>query len=193
MVDHVVVLLANGTHVLFRPIRPGDRDRLQRGMRLLSPVARRHRFFTAMDRLSDRSAAYLTNIDYSSHFAWVAVDLDRPELPIVAVGRYIRLPDDPATAEIAFVVGDDYQRQGLATVLLDLLTVVARHHGIEHFHARLLSDNMAMRHILTTAGGRLENDEAGVLRTTFDVPAPSGAFDPEAVLAVAAGALRRSA
>lgn len=189
----MIVLLANGTHVLLRPIRRGDRDLLQRGMRRLSPLARRHRFFTALDELNDGLATYLTDVDYSSHFAWVAVDLDRPERPIVAVGRYIRLPEDTTTAEIAFVVGDDYQRLGLATMLLELLAIVARHNGVEHFYARLMSDNMAMRHILTKAGGRLENDEAGVLRTTVDLPAPSGAFDREAVLSVAAGALPRSA
>ncbi|HEX3542247.1 MAG TPA: GNAT family N-acetyltransferase [Acidimicrobiales bacterium] len=189
----MVFLLANGTRVLLRPIRPGDRDMLQRGMRLLSPLARRHRFFTALDELNDRMATYLTDIDYASHFAWVAVDVDHPERPIVAVARYIRLPDDPTTAEIAFVVGDDYQRRGLATVLLDLLAIVARGHGIQHFYARMMSDNVAMRHILTKAGGRLQNDEAGVLRTTIDLPRPTGALDAEAVLAVAAGVLPRSA
>jgi RimJ/RimL family protein N-acetyltransferase len=193
MVDRMVFLLANGTRVLLRPIRPGDRDMLQRGMRLLSPLARRHRFFTALDELNDRMATYLTDIDYASHFAWVAVDVDHPERPIVAVARYIRLPDDPTTAEIAFVVGDDYQRRGLATVLLDLLAIVARGHGIQHFYARMMSDNVAMRHILTKAGGRLQNDEAGVLRTTIDLPRPTGALDAEAVLAVAAGVLPRSA
>jgi RimJ/RimL family protein N-acetyltransferase len=193
MVDRMVFLLANGTRVLLRPIRPGDRDMLQRGMRLLSPLARRHRFFTALDELNDRMATYLTDIDYASHFAWVAVDVDHPERPIVAVARYIRLPDDPTTAEIAFVVGDDYQRRGLATVLLDLLAIVARGNGIEHFYARMMSDNVAMRHILTKAGGRLQNDEAGVLRTTIDLPHPTGALDAEAVLAVAAGGLPRSA
>jgi RimJ/RimL family protein N-acetyltransferase len=182
------VVLANGTRIRMRPIRPGDRAKLQRGMVELSPIARRHRFFSARDELDEQMLTYLTVIDYRSHFAWVAVDLDRPGQPIVAVGRYIRVADQPATAEIAFVVGDDYQRQGLGTRLLDLLALTAEVNGIDHFYARVLSDNVAMRHVLTRAGAKLELDDAGVLRTTMARPPATPFFDRAQVVAIATAA-----
>lgn len=178
-------VLPSGTRILLRPIMPGDKAKLRRGMVELSPISRRHRFFSAKDELDETVVTYLTEVDYRSHFAWVAVDLDRDGQPIVAVGRYIALAEDPATAEIAFVVGDDYQRQGLATMLLDVLSIVARTNSIDHFFARVLAENVAMRHILTSAGGRLEPDDAGVLRTTMAVPPATRRFGPAVVEAIA--------
>ncbi|HEX3460087.1 MAG TPA: GNAT family N-acetyltransferase [Acidimicrobiales bacterium] len=181
-------VLPNGTRILLRPIMPGDKAKLQWGMGRLSPLARRQRFFSAKDELDEQDVTYLTEIDYRSHVAWVAVDLDREDQPIVAVGRYIRQPEDPATAEIAFVVGDEYQRQGLATMLLDLLTVVARANRIDHFYARVLADNVAMRHILTAAGAKLELDDAGVLQTTMDLPPSTEHFAASAIAAIVGSA-----
>ncbi len=184
-------MLPNGARILLRPITAGDKARLQCGMGRLSPLTRRQRFFSAKDQLDDQDVAYLTEVDYRSHFAWVAVDLGRAGQPVVAVGRYIRQTEDPATAEIAFVVGDDYRRQGLATMLLDLLSVTAGANGIDHFYAQVLADNVAMRHILTTAGARLEQGDAGVLQTTMALPAITGRIDTAPILAIARTAAAR--
>lgn len=204
----LAVQLPDGTRVVFRPIAPDDKDKLHLGMGRLSASARRQRFFSAMGELDDELVAYLTEIDYRSHFAWVAVDSDRPGDPIVAVGRYIEVDDEPLdspcapevvpgmapprTAEIAFVVGDDYQRLGIATMLLDLLTIVAQANGIDRFSARVLGDNLAMRHILTRAGAKLKQDDAGVLCATMPLPAPSKRFSPVAVRSIARAAAQEA-
>jgi RimJ/RimL family protein N-acetyltransferase len=185
------VVVANGTRVLLRPIMPGDREKLHSGMQHLSADSRRHRFFSAIAELDEELADYLTEIDYRSHFAWVAVALDVVGQPVIAVGRYVRLAPDPSVAEIAFVVGDDYRRQGLASVLLDLLAIVARHNGIGRFHARVMTDNVAMRSLLAKAGAKMELDDAGILRTTMDVPAPSGRSDPATAISVAEATARQ--
>jgi hypothetical protein len=98
----------------------------------------------------------------------------------------------PRTAEIAFVVGDDYQRLGIATMLLDLLTIVAQANGIDRFSARVLGDNLAMRHILTRAGAKLKQDDAGVLCATMPLPAPSKRFSPVAVRSIARAAAQEA-
>lgn len=207
------VHLANGTRVVFRPIAAEDKVKLQFGMGHLSAAARRQRFFSALGELDDELVAYLTEIDYRSHFAWVAVDADRPGDPIVAVGRYIEVDNEaiegpctpdvdpgmaaPRTAEIAFVVGDDYRRLGIASMLLDLLTIVAQANGIDRFYARVLGENLPMRHILTRAGAKLKQDDAGVLCATMPLPAPSKRFSPVVVRSIgraaAVAAYRRSA
>jgi len=201
----IPVTLADGTHLVLRPIVPDDKSKLRQGMGVLSAAARRHRFFSSKESLDEPTLIYLTEIDYRSHVAWVAVDVDRLGQPVVAVARYIALGAGGAPggatgavgAEVAFVVGDDYQRHGIATMLLELLTIVARDNGIEQFHARVLDDNVAMRRILTRAGGQFVVDEAGVLRTAMDLPPLTGRFDSDAVCslarAAADGAYRRSA
>src|SRR5918912_199463 len=70
--------LPDGTRVLFRPIRPEDRQRLAAGMTRLSPESRYRRFFRHMDRLTEKQLTYLTEVDGTTHFALIAT---LPESP----------------------------------------------------------------------------------------------------------------
>ena len=63
------------------------------------------------------------------------------------VGRLERLPGT-TDAEVAFVVADDHQRQGLGTRLLERLERAARPLGVTHFVADTLFSNTAMLHVL---------------------------------------------
>src|SRR5947207_569760 len=101
----MLVRLGDGTRVVIRRIRPGDKRMLARGLALLPEETRRRRFLGAKPRLSTRELRYLTEIDGESHFALVAVLADRLD-HVVAVARYVRLPSDPSTADAAIVVGD---------------------------------------------------------------------------------------
>jgi protein lysine acetyltransferase len=167
----VPAMLADGTRLLLRPIRPADKAKLAEGMRRLSPESRRRRFFTAKERLSDLSLTYLTELDYVSHFAWVAVTpgAGNDGQQIVGVARYIRLPAEPDAAEVALTVLDDYQGRGLGSLLFDALAVAAAVNGIERFVALVLRDNLPMCAMLRRAGGQLDADEPGVLRSVTDV------------------------
>ena len=62
---------------------------------------------------------------------------------IVAVANWVRLRD-PRAAEAAFTVGDDYQRRGIGTRLLEQLAARAAEAGIEEFVAEVLHENSAM-------------------------------------------------
>jgi hypothetical protein len=106
--------LNDGRQVAIRPIGPDDHGRLRASHARLSPESRYRRFLATKPELTSADARYLVEIDGSDHFALVATLPDEPGEPIVAVARYIRLPDDPGAAEYAVVVGDDYQRQGPA-------------------------------------------------------------------------------
>src|SRR5690606_5870105 len=103
--------------------------------------SRYRRFFTAMDRLSDRQLAFFTEVDYHDHFAWVALAVDEPGQPGIAVARYIRLADDPEAADIALAVLDEYQGRGLGGLLLEALVEVALANGIRRFVGHVLADN----------------------------------------------------
>jgi GNAT superfamily N-acetyltransferase len=117
--------------------------------------------------LTEEQLRYLTEIDYVDHFAWAAVRTDRPSEGM-GVARYVRLRDDPAVAEAAVTVADDYQGKGLGTLLLALLAVVARAAGITVFRALVLEENVPMRELLEELGADARYDSPGVVR--LDVP-----------------------
>ena len=105
--------LPSGTCVLIRHIEPADKARLEAGLRRLSEETIRRRFMAAKPRFSASELRYLTEVDGRRHVALVGVPADDPDT-LIAVARYVALPDAPDTAELAVVVDDPFQRQGLA-------------------------------------------------------------------------------
>ena len=149
---------------VIRPIEPGDKDRLVNGLRQLSEETIRKRFLAAKPRFTRAELRYLTEVDGINHIALVAVLEDDPE-QLVGVARCVRLPDRPGTAEMAIVVGDPFQRQGIGTALADALADAALAVGIRRFAATMLGDNEAARRLMRTFSRRLEEGRvAGGLR-----------------------------
>jgi RimJ/RimL family protein N-acetyltransferase len=147
--------LPSGTSVRIRPIAPGDKDKLVTGLRRLSDESIRKRFLAAKPRFSSAELRYLTEVDGFKHIALVAVLEDDPNT-LVAVARCVRLPDRPDTAEMAIVVGDPWQNQGLGRALANTLADAARAAGIRRFAATMLGDNEAARRLMRTFALRLE-------------------------------------
>ncbi len=70
---------------------------------------------------------------------------------IVAVANWVRLRDARA-AEVAFAVGDDVQRRGIGTRLLEQLADRAAGAGVEEFVAEVLHENDTMLRVFRNAG-----------------------------------------
>jgi acetyl coenzyme A synthetase (ADP forming)-like protein len=70
---------------------------------------------------------------------------------VVAVANWVRLRD-PGVAEVAFAVGDDFQRRGIGTRLLEQLAARAAQAGVEEFVAEVLHDNDRMLGVFRDAG-----------------------------------------
>lgn len=155
-----------------RPILPSDKRRLLKGFARLSEQSRQRRFLTSLDHLSERQLRYLTEIDYSDHMAWVALDASHPAQPGMGVARYVRLAEDPDTAEAAVTVVDEYQGRGIGTILLAELAHSARQHGIRRFRAYVLPDNVPMIEMLHGLGATATL-EGSLL--CVDVPIPANA------------------
>jgi ribosomal protein S18 acetylase RimI-like enzyme len=167
--------LRDGSVALIRPIEPQDKWRLQEGLRRLSPQSRYLRFHAAVDKLTHAQLRYLTEVDYRDHMAWVALDPDHPERPGMAVGRYVRLRDEPEVAEAAITVADEYQGRGLGTILLGMLARTGTENGIKVFRNYVLADNAAMLELLDQLGARRTPEGGGVFRV--DVPIPENPDD----------------
>ncbi|MFN2590715.1 MAG: GNAT family N-acetyltransferase [Actinomycetota bacterium] len=166
-VREVTVTLRDGTPVSVRPIRHDDKKLLREGFERLSEESRYRRFLAPMPALTDEMLAYLTEVDLVDHFAWIAVRADDPDFG-VGVARYVRLKDDPAIAEAAITVIDEYHGRGLGTILLGLLAGRALEVGITAFRAYVLEDNAPMRQLLEDLGTAAHHDSPGVL--VMDTP-----------------------
>jgi GNAT superfamily N-acetyltransferase len=151
----VELALPGGTRVRLRPVVPEDKERLVRGLERLSPTSRYRRFMSAVSRIPPRQLAYFTELDYVDHYAVGALAVDEPGEPGIGVARYVRLADEPAVAEVAVTVIDDYQRSGLGTLLLEALAAAALENGVREFRAEILGDNHGARKLVRRFGARV--------------------------------------
>jgi GNAT superfamily N-acetyltransferase len=123
--------------VAVRIIRPDDEARLGRLFYRLSPESVYRRFFTLYTVPPPHALYELSHLDHDRKDAVVAVVGDE----VVGVGRYAALSSEPDTAEVAVVVEDAWQGQGLGRRLLACATGLARLHGFRTIVATVLADN----------------------------------------------------
>ncbi|HEV2456782.1 MAG TPA: GNAT family N-acetyltransferase [Ktedonobacterales bacterium] len=144
------MILRDGSHVLARPIRPHDTERLRAFHAHLSMDTIYFRFFRVVPTLSEEQANWFTHVDYERRMALVATVGEGAEEQIVAVVRYDRT--DAETAEAAFVVRDDCQGHGIATALLLRLAEYARGRGLKELVAETMASNAKMLEVLRHCG-----------------------------------------
>jgi RimJ/RimL family protein N-acetyltransferase len=163
----IAISADDGAALLLRPVLPGDAERSKsNGAFSRDTLYRRYQGSAP----TEARLAYLFEVDYVDHFVWVVTD--GVDGPVVADARFIRDQDDPGSAEVALTVADAYQGRGIGTLLLGALAVAAHVDGIEHFHARVLSDNPPARALGDKVNARWEHEEPGVVTTTGEIPAP---------------------
>jgi len=167
--DDEAVTLGDGSRVRIRPVRAEDKELFLRGWERFGEESRYRRFMSAKGGLSEHDLAYFTEVDHADHEALGALDAETGEG--VGVARYVRLADQPETAEAAVAVVDDWQRRGLGGELLRRLTERARANGIHHFRARLFAFNHSMLALFEEIG-ELEVRHAGGGELEIDVELP---------------------
>ena len=108
--------------------------------------------------------AFLTSVDGFNHRAWGAMvtESDGSVTP-AGVARWVRTGQDPAVADMAVTVLDDYQGRGLGGLLLDVAVLDAFACGVERFEGVVLGENIASRRMLARGGARLRPDGGGVM------------------------------
>lgn len=158
---------------MLRPAVPEDRALLVEAFERLSPESRYRRFFAPLQTMSGPLLDALTAVDSVDHFAWAALAAEpepdgRPAG--VGVSRYVRLAD-PAAAEMAVTVVDDWQGRGLGRILLDALVLEALENGITRLEGDVLVENRPMQELLRQTGARFQPEGNGVLRFSIDLPA----------------------
>ena len=152
----MLVRLQDGLRVVIREILPSDRALLEHSRERFSDESMLRRFLGPKPRLTATELRYLTEVDGKDHYAIVAVPVDDLG-SIVAVARWVRLAEDPTTAEAAIIVADELQGHGLGKRLAHELADAARDRGIRRFTASMLTDNKAALALMRTLGDRLDS------------------------------------
>ena len=141
--------LNDGSPVTIRAVRPDDKERIVTAFLALAPQSIYARFFHPKTELSEQELRQLTEIDFVNAVVLLATIGSQPEETVIGLGRYAA---SGGSAEVAFVVADDYAGRGIGGRLLDHLTQIARENGIATFEADVLEDNAAMLAVFRESG-----------------------------------------
>lgn len=160
--------------VEIRPLRPEDRSELQRWFATVSMESRYARFLGYVTELTPAQWRYLTEVDGHDHVAFLAFFEGR----LAGVARWIREVEEPDTAEIAFLIGDDLQRRGIGARLCARLVDAAHAHGVQRFRAYVMPDNRGIRRLLAAPAFEGMRDRGGLVEVALRravVEAPAAA------------------
>jgi GNAT superfamily N-acetyltransferase len=168
--------LKDGTAVTVRALRADDRDRLVRAFQLLDRESVYRRFFAFKSELTEADLDHVMTTDPDREVALVVTVGAGSNETIIASGRYIAAGTESPrrTAEVAFIVEEDYHGLGIARRLLAHLADIARSAGIAAFVADVLADNTSMLAVFSRCGLPMQTQhDHGVLHVTLSLhPAP---------------------
>jgi acetyltransferase len=154
--DHrYAATLTTGVPLLIRSIRSGDTAALARFHATLSEETVRSRYFHYVGLHARIAAARLARIcrpDTEVEAVLVAIVFpdDAQREQIVGVGRLEEMIN--RSGEVAFVVSDAWQKQGIGGALMSQLLLLARRKGLINLHAYILPDNVPMQRLCAHAG-----------------------------------------
>jgi len=158
----------DGRKIEIRALRPEDRDAMHAAVGRTSSQSLYRRFFGAKRHFSEKEVAFFLNVDFKSHVALVASAEEGGQAVIAAGGRYI--VQNPGTAEVAFVVTDQYQGQGIGAALLRHLAVLGRGAGLKEFTAEVLPENLPMLKVFEKSGLKSSTKrKPGVVHVTLQL------------------------
>lgn len=140
------VLLATGRTVHIRPSRPADAPAVRDFYAHLSDRSRYLRRFGSPPESSD-DHQLLPGNDIYDRVSLLALD----DSVVIGIGEYLEV-GETADVEVAFAVADSHQHEGVATLLLEDLAVIARAAGFHRLVAETLSGNGPMLTVFRTVG-----------------------------------------
>lgn len=159
------VLLATGRVVRARPSEAGDVEQLRDFYRDLGETSTYYRFFGVRRTIPDDELERATAQDVHRRVTLITEADGR----IIGIGEYHAVPNG-AEAEVAFAVADKHQHEGVATVLLEDLALIARAAGFERLVAETLPGNTAMLSVFRAVGLVHRNwFEDGVVHVELDL------------------------
>ena len=154
--------MKNGTAITLRPIRPEDEPLMVKFHESLSDRSVYLRYFYSLSlssRIAHDRLVRICFVDYDREMAIVADCGDASgQHRILGVGRLIK-SHTKNDGEVAVLVSDECQNQGLGTELFRRVIEVARDEKLARVDAEILPDNLPMKKIAKRLGFRTRTPE----------------------------------
>ena len=152
----VTEALRNGVTATIRALRADDRERMAIAVRNLDRASIYTRLFSYRTELTEAGLDRIMRFDPDAEVALVVTTGAGPDAAIVGAGRYVvsgtQDEDARRTAEVAFMVEEDFHGLGIAGRVLRHLATIARARGIVSFEAEILPENKAMQAVFARSG-----------------------------------------
>lgn len=159
----------NGPAITIRPIRLTDADMEAEFVRRLSPRTKHYRFLCGLKELTPKMLKSFCDVDYHHSMAFVAtVSQDGVETEI-GVSRYAPNANEDVR-EMAVTVADEWQHQGIGTMLIKRLIEFAKNHGVKVLYSIDLADNTSMRHLANELGMSATRDPEDAHQMIYSLP-----------------------
>lgn len=161
-------ILRNGLEVTIRAARPEDAERIVEAFKGLEANSVYTRFFSPKKEITETELQRFREIDFDTRVTLLCtIERDGREI-VIASGTYVKVSED--SAEVAFVVEEDYQRLGISKHLLIHLREIALAKGLKNFTAEVLSYNSAMLGVFHSCGCPIKSSMSeGIVHVTLDL------------------------
>ena len=160
------LILRDGTTASIRVVRPDDRQALRGFFAQLSPASRQKRFFSLATPRPEWIDSLCDPSNPSKQLTLIVIRRSGGTTRIIATGSYIAEKDD--IAEVALAVDDAFHGNGIGSLLLERLALLAVSHGITRFWAVTHIDNRPMLEVFHRSGFQVhETLDHGYVHLTF--------------------------
>ncbi|MDA8305848.1 MAG: bifunctional acetate--CoA ligase family protein/GNAT family N-acetyltransferase [Deltaproteobacteria bacterium] len=161
-------LLADGTPVLIRPMKPEDEFMVKDLLDNCSAETIYFRYFSVVKNWPHESLVRFTQYDYDREIGIAAIGLPPGPSTMMGVGRLVMPPDRP-DAEFAVIIGDPWQGKGLGEKLIERVIEIARENGVQTLVGDVLPENEKMLSLVRKLGFRQLRLEEGTCRVELDL------------------------
>lgn len=140
-----------GLPILLRPVKISDEPLLKEFFYDLSDNSMYRRFISRRTDMPHERLQEFVVIDYTREIVLLVLRAAEEKEELIAVGQY-GIDESSHTAEVALVVRDSCQNQGVGSELLSYLTQLALKQGLLGFTAEVLVENRPMLHLFEKMG-----------------------------------------
>lgn len=158
--------LRDGTEVLLRPVRPEDEPLEHEMFMSLSEATLRERFYQTIKTMTHEMHARCCNIDYDREMAIVAEIRENGKRRIIGIGSFM-IGADGKSCEFSVLIHDDFQGQGLASKLVDIIIGIADEKGLEEFFGYIEPKNRKMVNLTAKLGMVAEKTPHDLVKMTL--------------------------
>jgi acetyltransferase len=161
--------LGDGLSCLIRPIRAEDEPLIYAFFKSLSDETVTFRFCQRLVDMPHERLSRYCQIDYDRELAFVAVIKDEKNKEcIIGEVRISKLPD-LENAELAILIGDEWQGRGIGNKLMEYCIDIAKETGLKSLWMEILKNNRRMLSLGLKHGFKQAYDDEDMVRVALQL------------------------